>query len=60
MMIVGVYIMLYGQFQTIVPLEYIGLALATIGYFVQCHYEDAYNYRLQKLEKIFYKEKQQK
>ncbi len=51
MMIVGVYIMLYGQLRAIVPFEYIGLIMATIGYFVQCHYEDGYKYRLERIEK---------
>ena len=51
MMVVGVYLMLFGTMIESNLFHWAGLILATVGFCVLSHYEDEYTYRLRKLEK---------
>ena len=48
--IVGTYLMLFGMLKESEPLNWIGLILATVGFFVTAHFEDEIKYRLTRLE----------
>lgn len=49
--IVGTYLMLFSMLKESEMLNWIGLILATIGFFITAHYEDQYKYRIERLEK---------
>lgn len=49
--IVSVYLMLFGMLKESEPLNWIGLILATIGFFIAARAEDNLKYRIRKLEK---------
>lgn len=49
--IVGTYLMLFASINEIPVMNWAGLILATIGFFVTGYFEDRYKYRIERLEK---------